>query len=104
MHELVRYIQRSAFNTAFKQLGAQNIEQLIDLEIGLAQHLDGFIGIVQFNSRLYATKVKTRLNLANRVIHAVTRFLQSTSETISKDGIFSSPFIFVALHNTCNEA
>ncbi|STI19351.1 Uncharacterised protein [Escherichia coli] len=31
----------------FSSLGTQNIQQLIDLEVGLAQHFDGFAGVVQ---------------------------------------------------------
>ena len=47
MNDILRYIQRTAFNAALQQLGTQNIQQLIDLEIGLAQHFDGFAGVIQ---------------------------------------------------------
>src|SRR5690606_13493286 len=59
MHKLVWYIQRGAFNAAFKQLGAQNIQQLVNLEIRFAQDLNGLIRIVQLESGLNATKVET---------------------------------------------
>ena len=76
MNDIFRYIQRAAFNAAFQQFGTQNVQQLIDLEIGLAQHFNGFAGVVQLKRRFNVTEVKTRLYFATRVIDRVTRFLK----------------------------
>ena len=76
MDKLFRHIERCAFNAALQQLGTQNIQQLVHLEIRLAQHLNGFIGFIQLNFRFYTAKIETRFNLTGRVIHTVARFLK----------------------------
>ena len=46
MDEIFRHVQRRPFNAAFEQLGAQDIQQLIDLEVRFAQHLNRLIRFV----------------------------------------------------------
>ena len=46
MHDIFRYVEGGAFNAALEQLGAQDIQQLVHLEVRLAQHFNGLVGVV----------------------------------------------------------
>ncbi|STW71346.1 Uncharacterised protein [Klebsiella pneumoniae] len=46
VHDIFRYVEGGAFNAALEQLGAQDIQQLVHLEVRLAQHFNGLVGVV----------------------------------------------------------
>ncbi len=100
MHELVRYISSEAPSIPRLSSGAQNIEQPLTPEIRPLSTLDGFIGIVQFNSRLYATRKSKRLTSPEpRYPRRYALPADQLQKQYRKMNSFFLPS-FVALHNT----
>lgn len=89
--ELFRDLQRRAVNAALGQFFTQDIKQLLNLKIGFAGNLDGFI--FSFSSKLAGTLRKSQRVPRSREAFstALRTSCISISETMSKDGILLPP-------------
>ncbi len=102
MHELFQYISEVPSMPRLTKTARRNIEQLVDAEIDSLSTLMILLASFEAQTRLQHTRKSKRDSTARGcVFYAVTRTSRiSTSGNNIEDGIFSSPFIFVALHNT----